>query len=239
MTHTRLITLLILFLCATVASTMQQASTPQPTALTVGSATVDEIKGDVKVSVPNGQPATPQRGQVLEPETLIETTKGSAVLHLEDGSQVLVKSGSRVVLKSPKVSSGEFLQLLIGKILAKVQKRVGATPSFRMWTPTAVVTVRGTRFEVSVDKQGKTFVEVYEGVVQVASIGALDHPVLLGPGYHTSTQQNELPERPRRALDPFGEMGRPDGPSGRDAEHQARPGDNNPTRESEPNREPD
>ena len=54
-----------------------------------------------------------------------------------------------------------------GKILAQVQKRFGNAPSFRMGTPTAVITVRGTRFEVEVNKKNKTVVDVYEGVVAV------------------------------------------------------------------------
>lgn len=180
-----------------------QAPQQQPTALPVGSATVDEIKGEVTVLLPHATAATaPQRGQVLEAETTIEIGKGSALLHLEDGSEVLVKGHSRVVLKAPAQASGNYFQLLLGKIVAKVQKRLGNAPAFRMGTPTAVITVRGTRFGVEVNKNGKTYVEVYEGVVEVASLGALDHPVFLRPGFHTDVVPNHLPDRPARsALD--------------------------------------
>jgi hypothetical protein len=174
------------------------AQAPQPATLTAGSATIDEIKGEVTVQPPNAAAAAPQRGQVVIPESVIETKKGSVVLHLEDGSQVLVQKNSRVVLKAPQSSLGHFFDLLLGKILAKVQKRTNNAPSFKMGTPTAVITVRGTRFEVSVNKEQRTFVDVYEGLVEVMSTAAPSRPVLLGPGFHTQVKMNEGPVRPER-----------------------------------------
>ncbi len=43
---------------------------------------------------------------------------------------MLVKSNSHVVLKSPTEGKGYWLELLLGKINAKVQKRLGNAPSF-------------------------------------------------------------------------------------------------------------
>ena len=125
----------------------------------------------------------------------IDTKKGSLLLDLQDGSQVLVKPNSHVLLKSPNEGKGYWLELLIGKINAKVQKRLGNAPSFRMGTPTAVITVRGTRFGVDVDKKQRTHVEVYEGLVEVAGLfhGA---PVMLRPGFSTGVEQNRDPEQP-------------------------------------------
>jgi FecR-like protein len=177
-----------------------QDKTPQPTTLAVGSATLDEIKGEVTVQPPQGTPGKAQRGQTLAPETVIETHNGSALLHLDDGSQVLIKKNSRVVLKVPNQGSGSFFELLLGKIIAKVQKRIGNAPSFRMGTPTAVVTVRGTQFEVDVDKKGKTYVLVFEGLVEVASVNAPQSPVLVRPGYRTTVSPAGMPEPPESLL---------------------------------------
>jgi hypothetical protein len=174
------------------------AQEPQPATLTAGSATVDEIKGEVTVQPPNAAAAAPQRGQVVVPESVIETKKGSLVLHLEDGSQVLIQKNSRVVLKAPQSSLGHFFDLLLGKILAKVQKRTNNAPSFKMGTPTAVITVRGTKFTVEVSKEQKTYVEVYDGLVEVASTKAPTAPVLLGPGFHTQVKLDRMPDRPER-----------------------------------------
>lgn len=169
---------------------------PEPTALPVGSATIAELKGDVEVHSPQGDAVTAQRGTMLAAESKIDTAKGSVLLDLQDGSQVLVKPNSHIVLKAPDQGKGYWLELLMGKINAKVQKRLGNAPSFRMGTPTAVITVRGTRFAVDVDKKQRTHVEVYEGLVEVAGFfhGA---PVMVRPGYSTGVEQNRDPEQPR------------------------------------------
>src|SRR4029077_19141973 len=134
---------------------------PEQTVLPVGSATVTELKGDVSFHSATGDTLSIQRGTTLAAESKIDTAKGSVLLNLEDGSQVLVKSNSHVVLKAPTQGKGYWLELLMGKINAKVQKRLGNAPSFRMGTPTAVITVRGTRFAVEVDKKERTQVEVF------------------------------------------------------------------------------
>ncbi len=171
------------------------AQNPQSTALPVGSATVAELKGEVEIHSEHGDPIPAQRGTILGPESKIDAKKGSLLLDLPDGSQVLVKANSHVVLKSPNEGKGYWLELLIGKINAKVQKRLGNAPSFRMGTPTAVITVRGTRFAVDVDKKERTHVEVYEGLVEVAGFfhGA---PVMLRPGFSTGVEQNRDPDQP-------------------------------------------
>ena len=172
--------------------------TPQPTALLVGSATVAELKGEVALHSPQGAVLNAQSGLLLAPESVIETAKGSVLLDLQDGSQVLVKSHSRVVLRSPNEGKGFSLELLLGKIVAKEQKRLGNTPSFRMGTPTAVITVRGTRFSVEVTKKQRTYVEVYEGIVEVQGLLPGSRPVLVRPGFSTSAQMDRGVEDPRQ-----------------------------------------
>jgi ferric-dicitrate binding protein FerR (iron transport regulator) len=170
----------------------------EPTALPVGSATVAEWKGEVALHSAQGDAVAAQRGTVLAAESKIDTTKGSVLLDLQDGSQVLVKPNSHVVIKAPNQDKGYWLELLLGKINAKVQKRLGNSPSFRMGTPTAVITVRGTQFSVEVNKKQKTSVSVYEGLVEVSGmrLGVMGPPVLLKPGFATGVDQNQDPEQP-------------------------------------------
>jgi hypothetical protein len=167
-----------------------------PTALPVGSATIADFKGEIQIHSAKGDSLTAQRGARLDAESKVDTVKGSVLLNLEDGSQVLVKPNSHVVLKAPNEGKGYWLELLVGKINAKVQKRLGNAPSFKMGTPTAVITVRGTRFSVDVDKKERTQVEVYEGLVEVAGFfqGA---PVMVRPGFSTGVEHNHSPEPPR------------------------------------------
>ncbi len=195
MTSTRQICTALLLLFVLAAATGQN---PEPVVVPAGSATIAELKGDVVFRSPQGEIITPAQGTVLGADSTIETTKGSVLLTLQDGSQVLVKANSHVVLKSPTGDKGYWLELLLGKINAKIQKRLGNAPSFRMGTPTAVITVRGTRFSVSVNKKEKTSVEVYEGLVEVSGMhfGQMGAPVLLRPGFSTGVDMNRDPEPP-------------------------------------------
>jgi hypothetical protein len=65
-----------------------------------------------------------------------------------------------------------------------------------MGTPTAVITVRGTKFEVNVDQKGKTYVQVQEGVVEVFSLAMPGRPVILRPGYWTNVDPGRAPSDP-------------------------------------------
>lgn len=200
--------LLVLVVFCTAAG--QDPMPTQPTSLPVGSATVTEVKGEVFLRGPQGDTPAAQRGLVLAVESTIETKKGNLLLELQDGSQVLVKPHSRVVLKDPNQGRGFYLELLIGKVVNKIQKRLGNTPSFRMGTPTAVVTVRGTRFEVEVNKKLRTYVVVYEGMVEVAGLFGAAPPVLVRPGFTTNVDRDRDPEQPR-------EIGGGRDPSGSDS----------------------
>jgi hypothetical protein len=204
--------------------------------LPVGSATIADLKGEVQIHSPSGESVNAQRGATLAAESKIDTAKGSLLLNLEDGSQVLVKSNSHVVLKAPNEGKGYWLELLMGKINAKVQKRLGNAPSFKMGTPTAVITVRGTRFSVDVDKKERTQVEVYEGLVEVAgfSQGA---PVMVRPGFSTGVEHNHAPEPPHglenRELEQHWNPAGPPGGRGEDEKDRSRPSGSRPSQPPE------
>ncbi len=182
-----------------------QAAQSEPVALVSGSAVIADLKGEVMLQSAQGAALPARRGQVLPAESNIETAKGSLLLSLQDGSQVLVKPHSRVILKAPEQSQGNFLQLFLGNIMAKVQKRLGNAPSFRMGTPTAVITVRGTRFSVEVTKRNKTIVQVYEGLVEVVGLAMPDRPILIKPGFYTQVENDRPPQSPREMHGPEGE----------------------------------
>lgn len=232
-----------LALCAVLAMAGAQESPKETQSLVAGTATIGQVKGDVSLLAPQQAPAVARPGAVLSPGTTLETRKGSAVLQLEDGSQVLVKSNTRVVLKAPAEADGHYFDLLLGKIVAKVKKRLSGSPSFRMGTPTAVITVRGTEFEVEFSKKGVTNVEVHEGLVEVAGLGVMGPPVLLRPGFGTEVRPQRLPEPPREMNERWEpgeglggrdrEFGDSNGPPGaqQPGEHQ---GQGAPESESEP-----
>lgn len=207
----------IFALAALCLSCAAQSSDQNPVSLPAGSAQIIELKGDVSVTAPQSLPVAAQIHQVLLPNFSLETKKGTALLTLSDGSQVLVKSNSRVVLRLPSEANGNLLEQLVGKIIAKIKKRTGSEPSFQMGTPSAVITVRGTRFLVEVNRKQHTYVLVYEGVVEVDGIGAFHHPVYLQPGFSTQVGRNEPPEAPTRPVDELRSRGSDGRLTGRDA----------------------
>ena len=199
---------LLVILTASLVAGAQQPASGQPIPLPSGSAVIADFKGEVNLHAADGSTATAQKGAVLAAETIIETGKGSIVLSLADGSQVLIKSHARVQLQAPEKSQGNFLELFLGNIMAKVQKRLGMEPSFRMGTPTAVITVRGTRFSVEVTKKNVTTVEVYEGLVEVMGLAAPSLPVMIRPGFSTRVEERGGAESPRSMQGDGGEASR-------------------------------
>lgn len=225
---TNLTKLILVSLIALSTFCSAQSLPPTPQSLPAGSAVISDLKGDVWITA--SQQTTPvaaQKGQVIGPNTALESKKGSALLTLSDGSQVLVKPNTRVILQLPDASKGNFLEEMIGKIVAKVKKRTGNEPPFKMGTPSAVITVRGTQFLVDVTDKQQTIVQVYEGLVQVEGFGGGGHSVYLGPGYVTRVGRNDEPENPRRPLDevPQGGSG---AKSGKSSENEGWPDTNKP-----------
>jgi len=196
-----------------------QQSPATGTAIATANASVADIKGKVQVQLPGKEPSAPSLGEVLPAETTITTGDGRILLRLEDGSQILVHSNTHIVLKQPSPNSWQRLQLLLGKIKAEIQKRTGGSPPFQIGTPSAVITVRGTRFYVKVDKHKATRIEVEEGVVEVESLKGIGKPVQIKAGFSSTVKENGAAEEPKEVpgLDrQSGNMGngRDNGPSG-------------------------
>jgi hypothetical protein len=172
-------------------------------------ATISDFKGKVSVQLPGQALHSPSRGEVLPAETQINTGDGRLLLRLSDGSDLLVRPNTRLVLKQPETNGWRYLQLLLGRVRAEIQKRLGSTPGFQMGTPSAVISVRGTKFDVEVDRQGLTEVDVQEGVVQLDSTKGLGESVLVRAGFSSRVGFASGPESPRPTRDMRPELDRP------------------------------
>lgn len=180
------------------ASDTLAAQTPlTAAAVPIANVSVADIKGKVQVQLPGKEPSAPSLGQVLPAETAITTGDGRILLRLEDGSQILVQSNTNIILKQPSPTSWQHLQLLLGKIKVEIQKRTGGSPPFQIGTPSAVITVRGTRFYVQVDKHKATRVDVEEGVVEVESLKGIGKPVQVKAGFSSTVKEDSAPEEPK------------------------------------------
>jgi ferric-dicitrate binding protein FerR (iron transport regulator) len=133
----------------------------------------------------------------------ITTLSGSAaLLRLSDGSTVEVFPASRVVFQDASHSVWKnFLEVVIGTVKIHVEKLSGRPNPKSVTTPTAIIAVRGTIFDVRVDQEATTRVGVEEGLVSVASFN-LSMPgqqpeVMLQPGYQTTVERGQPPSQPQ------------------------------------------
>ena len=106
--------------------------------------------------------------------------------------------------------------MLIGRVRAEIQKRLGTTPGFQIGTPSAVISVRGTVFDVEVNRAGLTEVDVREGVVQLDSVKGMGESVLIRAGFSSRVGFDSAPESPRPTHDMRPDVERPGRGSGDD-----------------------
>jgi hypothetical protein len=174
-----------------------QVPTPGPSPAPFAGAVISEWKGQVHVQLPETNAAHPKRGQVLPAGTVIETGEGRLVLVLRtDESEILVQPHTRLVVTEPAPGNWNALQILLGRVRAYIRKRTGGAPPFQMGTPSAVIAVRGTRFDVEVNGRGVSEVDVFDGLVEVASASSAGSSVLVGPGFSTRVGIGTPPESP-------------------------------------------
>jgi hypothetical protein len=173
----------------------QQPNTPPTTAPFAG-ATISQWRGNIHLNLPGQPSSTPTLGETLPPGTVLETGGGRLLLQLADGSQVLIRAHARLMVQQPTPTDRGYFQLLLGRIRAVISKRTGGAPPFELGTPSAVIAVRGTQFEVEVNQRQETEVDVFEGVVEVIGRHS-GTSVLVGPGSSTRVGANTPPDTPR------------------------------------------
>jgi ferric-dicitrate binding protein FerR (iron transport regulator) len=129
-----------------------------------GAARVLVMTGRVSILRDNSEWAL-NTGSVVQPKQVVITgSDGYAKFELSDGSIFEVFQDSRVVFRP--TSWSDLLDLWIGRVKVYIQHRNG--PNYnKVTTQTAVISVRGTVFDVVAEDEDTTFVSVDEGVVEV------------------------------------------------------------------------
>ena len=191
-----------------VAQEQQLSSTPATAA--IAGATIAEWKGNVHLSLPGQSPANPLRGEQLPAGTILDTGSGRLLLRLSDGSEVLVRPHTKLQLQQPSFADPSYLQLLLGRIRALINKRTGGAIPFELGTPSAVIAVRGTQFDVEVNRQNVTEVDVIDGLVEVSGRRPGAGSVLLEPGFSTRVGMGSDPEQPEPTNEIRPEVERPE-----------------------------
>ena len=137
-------------------------------AQTEGAAKVVTLIGQVSV-LRDATPWALHAGDSVSPKQIIVTgAEGYAVFQVADGSTFEVFPNSRVVFRDNPGNWQDLLEVFLGRVKIQIQK-IGGQPNYnKVRTPTAVISVRGTVFDVSVeDEDATTVVVVEEGQVAV------------------------------------------------------------------------
>jgi hypothetical protein len=122
---------------------------------------------------------------------------GTITLTLPDGSYMVVTPNSTITVEN-QWSGGlrDIANVLLGKVRFFIKNLGDGKPNpIRVGTPTALIAVRGTIFEVTVE-DGQTEVWCLENHVGVESVTLHDREVILEPGKHTLVRKNENPLMP-------------------------------------------
>jgi len=124
---------------------------------------------------------------------------GSVILTVPDGSYMVVSENSKLVVED--FWSGSFrsiVNLMMGQVRFYIQRLGGRPNPYSVRTPTALIAVRGTVFDVNVDPSQVVEVQCLEGRVTVENVALSNREVILEPGFKTLVRPNEYPLPPVR-----------------------------------------
>lgn len=170
MRHLRLLPLIGFLLAA--APTKKAAPPPAPAA---PAAKVVQATGKATVSGRSGARPAKAGDAVTDGETVKTGPKSSVIIEYADGSRVKLRADSALKLEVPAEPSGVAGGLLsLGGVFARVAR--GSPGHFRMRTPTAVASVRGTEFFTAYGRPGEggrdLWVCVGKGAIDLSADGS-------------------------------------------------------------------
>lgn len=143
------------------------------------------VQGQVQV-LKDETPWALSVGDLVNPRQEIVTgLDGYAKIQVPDGSVFEIFPNSRATFRSNQGNLRELLDLWIGRVKVHIEKLNGKPNHNRIQTPSAVISVRGTTFDVTVEPDEMTLVLVEEGqvAVQHALMPYSDAKILNGGDY--------------------------------------------------------
>jgi hypothetical protein len=132
-------------------------------------------------------------GGAVRPQQIIVTgPDGYATFQVSDGSTFEVFQNARVVFRPTMGKWTDLLNVVIGRVKVFITHPNGKLNPNEVSSPTAVISVRGTVFDVIVeDVDGTTLVTLDEGVVTVRNLTAAGNSVQLNPGDFVRVFRNQ------------------------------------------------
>lgn len=168
------------------------------------------------------------KGQQAESGDKVETGWFSYALIGSDRHRARFEIFSTTSVTLASGTPGVILTLERGRIRAAFDKITGSEPR-TVQTPGALLAVRGTQFDVEVDRDGQTTLDVFEGIVEVQS------PLQPQPFMVRAGQESLFGPRRPPVVRPMPEHRRNNGPEGDRGKNNDNPGPNrNGDRRGEP-----
>jgi len=125
-------------------------------------------------------------------QMIVTGPDGHALLQVSDGSTIEVYPNARFVFRKNPGNWRDLIDVFLGRVRVHIE-HLGATPNpNRVLTPVAVISVRGTTFDVTVnDDDEATTVEVEDGTVEVRHALLSGNPAILNTGDVFRVYRNE------------------------------------------------
>jgi hypothetical protein len=171
-----------------------------------GTLRVTLITGQVEwraASSRNFVPLTSQtinQNQAIQAGDELRTGPGAQlILTAPDSSYMVVSENSKLLVED--YWSGNFksiMNLMLGQVRFYIQRLGGRPSPYSVRTPTALIAVRGTIFDVIVDDAQYSEVQCLDGRVTVENVGLSEREVILEPGFKTLVRPGEVPLTPVR-----------------------------------------
>jgi len=190
-TNLRLLTLATLVLGTL---TLVCAQTPLPDLSLGGAAKLLKFTGQISVLRDNTSLWALNAGDTVQPQQVIVTgDDGWGIFQVSDGSQFEVFPKSRVIFRANRGDWKDMLEVWLGKVRVQIEHAGGVPNNNKVRTPTAVISVRGTIFDVEVeDAEATTLVLDEEGQGEVRhALRLYDPPKILNPNEWVRVYRNE------------------------------------------------
>ena len=151
-----------------------------------------KVKGDVILTHEEENFKAQNGSDLVNNDVLESKTESFAIVKFIDGSSVIKLFPNSILTINAEKTNGKLNKrstMKLGELWAKVTKNTG---DFIIDTPTTVVSVKGTRFVLSVSENGFTDLYTLEGVVNMKNKKD-DNEADVGAGQKAhSTGENEI-----------------------------------------------
>jgi hypothetical protein len=152
----------------------------------------DEVRRNVVLTSAN-QETKVDRGQRAHGGDKVQTGMFSYALIASDRYRAKFEIFGSTNVQLAEGTPGVILSLERGRLRAMFDKITGTEPRM-VQTPGALLAVRGTKYDVEVDRAGQTTVDVWEGIVEVQS-PMIRQPMFVRAGEESTFNRHEPPQQ--------------------------------------------